>query len=419
MNTHVRRALLALTSLGMLAASAVAHSALKVGDPLPGRYIVVLKDDAAAQAPQSRLGRLIGRTPVLGSVGNLADELLKSVGGETLFVFGRSLNGFLAQLTPAQAEALKRDPRVSLVEPDRVVSKRNPTWGQDRIDQRALPLDQRFEPGGNGAGVHVYVIDTGLRGTHEEVRGRVGGGANFAGPGPGPGLLESLLSLLHPGQVDRNDWNDCNGHGTHVAGSAVGARHGVARGATVYGVRVLGCDGSGSNSGVIAGIDWVLENHRKPAVANLSLGGGNSEALDRSIRRLVSEGVTTVVAAGNDNADACSGSPNRVREAITVGATDRNDARASFSNWGRCVDIFAPGHEIPSAWYQSDTQIRSISGTSMAAPHVAGAAALLLAADRNASPQAIGEALQSQATSGALSQLGAGSPNRLLHVGGD
>lgn len=388
-------------------------TALEVGDPIPDRYIVVL-ETGGDQRSRGGIG-----LPVVDDVLDAARSLVERVGGETLYTFGPALPGFLARLSADQARQLERDARIRRVEQDRVVIKRDraATWGLDRIDQRELPLDQRFAPPGDGGqGVHLYIIDTGLRATHNDFRGRVGGGANFAGSGPGPGLLDNLLALLHPGNADREDWDDCNGHGTHVASTAAGTRYGVARKATVYGVRVLGCDGSGTTSGVIAGVDWVLQQHRSPAVANLSLGGGASSSMDEAVQRLIAAGVTTVVAAGNDNADACNGSPNRVREAITVGATDRNDRRADFSNWGRCVDLFAPGHEIEAAWYQSDSQTRTISGTSMAAPHVAGAAALVLGGSADGAPAAVMHHLEEAATSGALSDLRRGSPNRLLFL---
>jgi subtilisin family serine protease len=409
MNT---RLILAL-SLGLVCALAL-HPAqakkLERGELIPDQYIVVLSKDRGlfSNAPD--------RLP------KLADELTRQYGGQILYTFGTALNGYLARLTPGQASALAKSPSVKYVEQDSVVSQfddqKNATWGLDRVDQRKLPLDQRFRyPDRAGDDVNLYIIDTGVRGSHAEFKGRIGGGANFAaaGPGPGGGLLDGALDLLNPGKAEPNDWNDCNGHGTHVAGSAAGASYGIARKATIYAVRVLGCDGSGTNSGVIAGVDWVAKNAKKPAVANLSLGGGNSTALDDAIKKLISSGVTTVVAAGNDDKDACTGSPNRVPQAITVGATDKSDKRSSFSNWGKCVDLSAPGTDITSAWFQSDSQTKTISGTSMAAPHAAGAAAIYLAGNRQARPADVAKALLENSSREVLGNL-RGSPNRLLYV---
>lgn len=400
-------------SLAFLFASAPAQAQkLARGAPIPGQYLVVLKGGKGGGLLENPTDRLP----------KLADELTQQYGGQVLFTYGTALNGYLARLTSAQAAALAKAPAVKYVEQDSVVSKfaeqKSATWGVDRVDQRKLPLDQRFRyPDRPGDGVHVYIIDTGVRSDHEEFKGRMGGGANFAAAGPGPsgGPLDGVLDLFNPGKAEPSDWDDCNGHGTHVAGSAAGASYGIARKATIYAVRVLGCDGSGTNSGVIAGVDWVAKNAKKPAVANLSLGGGDSTALDDAIRKLISGGVTTVVAAGNDDKDACVGSPNRVPQAITVGATDKNDKRSSFSNWGKCVDLSAPGSDITSAWFESDSQTKTISGTSMAAPHVAGAAAVYLGSNKQAKPADVAKALLKNSTPDVLGNL-RGSPNRLLFV---
>ncbi|MGH3084736.1 MAG: S8 family serine peptidase, partial [Gaiellaceae bacterium] len=240
-----------------------------------------------------------------------------------------------------------------------------------------------------------YIIDTGVRGTHNEFTGRMGNGADFVGDG--------------------NGTNDCHGHGTHVAGTTGGTTYGVAKGFMIHPVRVLNCQGSGTTSGVIAGVDWVTNNSPSPAVANMSLGGGVSTALDNAVSSSISSGVSYAIAAGNSNANACNFSPARVGTANTVGSTTSSDARSSFSNYGTCLDIFAPGSSITSAWNTSDTTTNTISGTSMATPHVAGAIALYLDANPGAPPATVTSALVSNATTGKVSNPGAGSPNRLLY----
>lgn len=382
---------------------------LNAGAPntIEGQYIVVLEEDA-------------------GPVASVAQQLLATVGGQYLGELP-IINAAVVRVDALSARILAANPLVDYVEQDQVMqavatSEQTPaTWGLDRSDERQRQLDNRYRyPSDGGAGTHLYIIDTGLRVTHDEFAGRVGGGRNFAGSG-GLGLPIPLLGpvlgglLGGGGDIDPEDFSDCNGHGTHVAGTAAGATYGIAKQATVYGVRVLGCDGGGANSGVIAGVDWVAENAQMPAVANMSLGGGASTALDDAVRNAVDAGVVMVVAAGNSDADACGGSPNRVAEAVTVGSTTSNDDRSSFSNRGSCVDLFAPGSNITSAWYESDTQTNTISGTSMASPHVAGAAALLLD-EGNGDPQTVFNLLLSDATPDVLDGIGSGSPNRLLYV---
>uniref|UniRef100_UPI003467EDD9 Extracellular serine proteinase n=1 Tax=Thermus sp. (strain Rt41A) TaxID=32063 RepID=UPI003467EDD9 len=270
------------------------------------------------------------------------------------------------------------------------------TWGLDRIDQRTLPLDGRYTYTATGAGVHAYVVDTGILLSHQEFTGRIGKGYDAITPG--------------------GSAQDCNGHGTHVAGTIGGTTYGVAKGVTLHPVRVLDCNGSGSNSSVIAGLDWVTQNHVKPAVINMSLGGGASTALDTAVMNAINAGVTVVVAAGNDNRDACFYSPARVTAAITVGATTSTDYRASFSNYGRCLDLFAPGQSITSAWYTSSTATNTISGTAMATPHVTGAAALYLQWYPTATPSQVASALLYYATPNVVKNAGRYSPNLLLYT---
>jgi subtilisin family serine protease len=349
---------------------------------LPDRYIVVLRD-AVTDVP------------------GLAQQLARAGGGEVSHLYQNTIKGFSLRL-PAQAvAALARNPNVQSVEADQAVSinqsvQDQATWGLDRLDQRSLPLDTRYSYNLTGQGVHVFVVDTGVRSTHQEFTGRMK---------PGFSALEDKST------------EDCNGHGTHVAGSAAGTRWGVAKGAFVVPVRVLDCGGSGSWSGVIAGIDWAagqaVNAGMAPAVMNLSLGGGASSSVDLAARRAVEAGVTVVAAAGNSQANACNYSPAREPVVLTVGATTSSDAQASYSNFGSCLDLYAPGSGIRSAWSSSDTAVADLNGTSMASPHVAGAAALFLQADPSATPGLVSRRLLDSATSGVLKSLGTGSPNLL------
>lgn len=394
--------------------TATSELMLQPGDTLTGRYILTLDPS---------IPDMLGLTDLQASV----ESLLTAVGGgDILHLYGTAITGAAVTLTEQQATLLASMPGVVAIEPDQVVvasseTQTDATWGLDRIDQAVLPLDEQYTyPSSAGNGVNVYIIDTGLRDTHDEFAGRVIEGRNFAVNDTGL-LGLGGLPLIGPvinigGESDPEDTSDCNGHGTHVASTAAGTVYGVAKGASVSPVRVLDCSGAGSNADVIAGVDWVAKNHRAPAVANMSLGGGDSEALDNAVRGAIERGVTFVVAAGNSDADACSGSPNRVEPAITVGSTTREDQRSSFSNYGPCLDLFAPGSDITGAWYQEDDEVNTISGTSMASPHVAGSAALILAADPALSPASVDAMLEDLATRNVLGGIRDGSPNLLLRV---
>lgn len=272
-------------------------------------------------------------------------------------------------------------------------------WGLDRVDQRALPLSSTYSSPGNGSGVRAYIVDTGIRTSHSEFTGRTASG--------------------YTSISDGNGTNDCHGHGTHVASSVAGTTYGVAKGATVIPVRVLNCSGSGTTSSVVAGLNWILNNHNRstPAVINMSLGGWGSKSLDEAVADLHDAGIPVVVAAGNDNADAINYSPAREPKAITVGATTSSDTRASFSNTGSRLDVFAPGQSIVGAWYTSSTATVTVSGTSMASPHVAGAAAVYLGLNPDASSSQVANAITGTATVNVITDPGGGSPNRLLFVG--
>ncbi|NJC68783.1 S8 family peptidase [Planosporangium thailandense] len=358
---------------------------------VPGSYVVVLKDT-------------VTRTR---GVDAPVHDLLGRFGGKLGHTYHSALHGYAVRsMSEVQARRLAADPSVAYVQKDGVFTisdtQTGATWGLDRIDQRNLPLDGNYTYPTTASNVHAYIIDTGIRVTHSEFGGR-------ATPG-----FDAVTS--------GGNANDCHGHGTHVSGTVGGKTYGVAKGVQLVAVRVLDCNGSGSTSGVAAGIDWVTANAIKPAVANMSLGGGADATLDAAVQRSIASGVTYGIAAGNGDIfgnpqDACGTSPARVPEAITVAATQNNDQRASFSNYGTCVDIFAPGVSITSSWNSSDTATNTISGTSMATPHVVGAAALVAAANPGFTPQQVRDALVNNATSGVVGNPGTGSPNKLLYVG--
>jgi subtilisin family serine protease len=365
---------------------------------VPGQYIVTYR---------------VGRTPGAATPAKL--------GVRSLHTYTKAVRGFAAKLTPAQLAQVRSDPAVASVEPDTILKADGtqaptPSWGLDRVDQASLPLDSSYTYPYDGSGVTAYVIDTGLRTTHAEFSSRVGTGVNF---------VPDSTGAVDPANVD-----DCSGHGTHVAGTIGGTTHGVAKGVTIVPVRVLDCTGSATVSSVIAGVDWVTAHHSGPSVANMSLGGPVSTALDTAVQNSISSGVTYVLSAGNSAADACNYSPGRVAAAITVGATGSIDAggnlvsgtwdqAAQYSNYGSCLDLYAPGTAITSAGTASDTATLTESGTSMAAPHVTGLAAQFLQAHPGSTPGQLRTYLVGYGIHGVLGQMLPGDPNVLAHVPAD
>ncbi|BDU39340.1 S8 family peptidase [Vibrio nigripulchritudo] len=358
-----------------------------------GQYIVVLKQPLTLASNPESIQSFTQQT-----VSSLETEQAVKIEK----VFDRSISGFVATLNAEQLRSLRADQRVEFIEQDRIISidpvvsananQSNAIWGLDRIDQRDLPLNRNYNYNFDGTGVTAYVIDTGVTTTHPEFGGRAVSGYDF---------------------VDNDaDSTDCNGHGTHVAGTIGGTQYGVAKNVNIVGVRVLGCTGNGSTSGVIAGVDWVAANASGPSVANMSLGGGVSTALDRAVANAVQSGVSFMLAAGNSNADACNSSPAREPSGVTVGSTTSSDSRSSFSNWGSCVDVFAPGSSIKSAWF--DGSYKTISGTSMATPHVAGVAALYLQENGALSPAQVSALISNRASVGKVSDT-KGSVNKLVY----
>jgi serine protease len=351
---------------------------------IDGEYIVVLDENEA-------------------DVHGRATQLANGNGASVTKEYKSAIKGFAGRMSAAAADAIAREPGVSFVEQDQEVGSADvqsyaPSWGIDRIDQTQLPLDGQYTYAAAGSGVSVYIIDTGIRLSHSQFGGRA---------------LSGYTSV-----ADGNGTDDCNWHGTHVAGTVGGATVGVAKQVTLYAVRVLDCNGSGTTSGVIAGVDWVTANRHLPAVANMSVSGGYSDALNAAIQNSINSGVTYVVAAGNSASDACTYSPSSVAAALTVGASEAGDQEASYSNFGPCVDLFAPGTGITSAWSAYDDGLTKGTGTSMASPHVAGAAALYLEVNPNATPADVARAVMASSTTNAITGLAANTPNRLLRVNG-
>lgn len=387
-----RRTLLAACALALpgVAPMSAAHAAVPVvragADAVPGSYVVTVTS---------------GINPTL---------VAAAAGAVPTFTYTTALNGFAAQLSDAQVTLLQHNPAVEAIEEDQVTTSNVTentvhtgwdTWGLDRIDQRNLPLSNTYTHNNTGSGVHVYMFDTGIRYSHIEFGGRASFTYDYSG----------------------GDGSDCNGHGTHtsgtVGGGLAGQVTGVANAVTLHSVRVLDCSGNGTVSAIIAATDFVTANHASPALASMSIGlNGRSTAWETSLNNLIASGVTTVVAAGNSNQNACNFSPSAVTAAVVVAASDSGDNKASFSNWGSCVDLYAPGVAVWSSWYTSDTALARLDGTSMATPHVSGVATLYLQSNPSATPAQVQSFLVSNATSGLIKKNHVGTPNLLLYSAG-
>ncbi|GAA4677683.1 S8 family peptidase [Phytohabitans rumicis] len=396
-----RLATLGLATVGVTVAVSMAAPPALAAEPegavrnaggetaVAGSYIVVFKNSSVTRDGVDKASR----------------DLAARHAGTVARTYRAALRGFEIKASAKRAAQIAADPAVAYVEQNHTVRIQDtqnnpPSWGLDRIDQRNLPLSSSYTYPSTAPTVRAYIIDTGIRFSHNDFGGRATSGFDA---------------------VDGGAADDCNGHGTHVAGTVGGTSYGVAKGVQLVGVRVLDCSGGGTTAGVAAGVDWVTANAVKPAVANMSLGGGANTTLDTAVRNSINSGVTYGIAAGNGNAlgvrqNACNYSPARVTEGITVGATQSNDAAASFSNFGTCVDILAPGVSITSAWYNSNTATNTISGTSMATPHVVGAAALVLAANPSWTPAQVQTYLINNSTPNVATNIGTGTPNRLLYV---
>ena len=387
MKKLIKYTLAASAVMSCFAANAGEIKGLSAPNAIANRYIVVFKDNAMMSA------RGVQQTSEM-----VAKGIGTRFGAKVERSFKHVLNGAVITTDVENAKRMADDPEVAYVEADQIMrisgTQTGATWGLDRIDQTNLPLNSSFTYP-TSSGVHAYILDTGIRGTHNDFTGRMGNGYTAISDGQGT--------------------NDCQGHGTHVAGTVGGTTWGVAKNVTLHPVRVLGCDGSGTNSGVIAGMDWVTANAVKPAVANMSLGGGASQATDDAIARMTNAGITTVVAAGNDSSNACNYSPARAPSAITVGSTTNTDAMSSFSNYGTCVDVYGPGSNITSASYSSNTGSTSMSGTSMASPHLAGVAALYLAANPSATPSQVTTAIVNNSLTGKITGIPSGV-NKFVNI---
>ncbi|MEU3765731.1 S8 family peptidase [Amycolatopsis keratiniphila] len=387
----------AVATFGAGAANAEQQGEIRgagAANAIGGSYIVVLKPTAVGQG-------VAAASEITANVAAKAQGLTGQYGTTLSRTFGSALNGFSIKADEAAAKRLAADPQVAYVVQNKTfkiseTQDNPPSWGLDRVDQADLPLDDKYTYPVKADNVTAYVIDTGVRGSHKDFGDRATGGKDF---------------------VDNDDTpNDEHGHGTHVAGTIGGTDHGLAKGVKIVGVRVLDANGSGTTEGVVAGVDWVAANAKGPSVANMSLGGGADDALDAAVKGAIDKGVTFALAAGNESSDAGTTSPARVKEAITVAASDKTDKQASFSNYGSVVDLYAPGVDITSTWGTGDDATNTISGTSMAAPHVAGAAALYLSAHPDATPAQVAEGLVGAAADGKISNPTGGTANKLLQV---